>query len=375
MRPASPCARRSATTCSAPAARAQLAAAAVHVLPGAVADLGQHATAVQAADDLADALGIGALVIIAFQAVEGNDVEHAVLALEQAHDGVELVVAVVDALEQRPLILDRIARVAGVLFAEFDQRFGRDSRRARQQVRAQFRLGRVATAPAFDALPGQRLEHARVAHRREHQVLVADAALGAEQIDGFEHVLEIVRRLAHAHENHLLHRAHAPRQHHLGQDLHAGDLPDQAALAGHAEATAHRAADLGRDAKPIARQQHAFHHLPVGQFDQQARAIVAGMLGSDAGQAVQLRRQGGHGVAQRQRQEVLGVAPPRALVQRLALQPDAHEPAAMHGQGIKGGETLVEVGVAHGERGGRRQMLVAWPVQSSELMSLQITRL
>ena len=119
----------------------------------------------------------------------------------------------------------------------------------------------------------------------------------------------------------------------------------------------------------------AFHHLPVGQFDQQARAIVAGMLGSDAGQAVQLRRQGGHGVAQRQRQEVLGVAPPRALVQRLALQPDAHEPAAMHGQGIKGGETLVEVGVAHGERGGRRQMLVAWPVQSSELMSLQITRL
>ena len=60
------------------------------------------------------------------------------------------------------------------------------------------------------------------------------------------------------------------------------------------------------------------------------------MLGSDAGQIVQLRRQGGHGVAQRQRQEVLGVAPPRALVQRLALQPDAHEPAAMHGQGHRG---------------------------------------
>ena len=64
----------------------------------------------------------------------------------------------------------------------------------------------------------------------------------------------------------------------------------------------------------------------------------------------------------------------RVLVQRLALQPDAHEPAAMHGQGIEGGETLVEVGVAHGERGGRRHVLVAWPVQSSELMSLQITR-
>ena len=97
------------------------------------------------------------------------------------------------------------------------------------------------------------------------------------------------------------------------------------------------------------------------------------MLGSDAGQIVQLRRQGGHGVAQRQRQEVWE-SRRRVLVQRLALQPDAHEPAAMHGQGIEGGETLVEVGVAHGERGGRRQMLVAWPVQSSELMSLQITR-
>ena len=54
------------------------------------------------------------------------------------------------------------------------------------------------SASGLDALPGQRLRHARVAHRREHQVLVADAALGAEQIDGFEHVLEIVRRLAHA---------------------------------------------------------------------------------------------------------------------------------------------------------------------------------
>ena len=49
----------------------------------------------------------------------------------------------------------------------------------------------------------QPLEHAPVADRREHEVLVPDVALGAEQLDRVEHVVEIVRRLAHAHEHHL----------------------------------------------------------------------------------------------------------------------------------------------------------------------------
>ncbi|MCY1236922.1 hypothetical protein D9M72_495980 [compost metagenome] len=86
----------------------------------------------QRTDDLADALGIGALVVIPFETIEGNDVEHAVLALEQTHDGIEFVVAVVDALEQRPLILDRIVGVASVSLAQFDEFFRRNFRRARQ---------------------------------------------------------------------------------------------------------------------------------------------------------------------------------------------------------------------------------------------------
>ena len=179
---------------------------------------------------------------------------------------------------------------------------------------------------------------------------MADIAFGTEQVDGFEHVVQVVRRLAHAHEDDLLDRALPPRQHHLRQDLHAGDLADQAALAGHAESTADRAADLGGNTEPVARQQHAFHHLPVGQVDQQARAVVAGMFGTDARQAVQLRGQGGQRLAQRQRQIVVEAPPPRVAVERLAGQPGAHDPAAMSRLGAQGGETLVEIGVAHGER-------------------------
>jgi len=57
--------------------------------------------------------------------------------------------------------------------------------------------------------------------------------------------------------------------------------------------TAHRAANLGGHTQPVARQQHAFHHLAVGQRKEQARAVVASMFGVDAGKAVQFHRQRG----------------------------------------------------------------------------------
>jgi hypothetical protein len=128
----------------------------------------------------------------------------------------------------------------------------------------------------LDAALRQPLEHARVADRREHQVLVADAALRAEQLDGLEHVVEVVRRLAHAHEHDLLHGAPRARQRHLRDDLGAADLAQQAVAAGHAEHAADRAADLRRHAQAVARQQHALHRLAVGELDEQARrAVVA----------------------------------------------------------------------------------------------------
>ena len=149
---------------------------------------------------------------------------------------------------------------------------------------------------------------------------MADAAVGAEQVDGFEDVVEVVRRLAHAHEHHFLHRSPAARQDHLGDHLQTADLAQQAAAAGHAEHTADRAADLGRDAQPTARQQHAFHHLPVGQFHQQARRAVARrMLAVQAGDAFQFRGYLGQTMAHAQRQEVLGPLAGGAGIEGAAL--------------------------------------------------------
>ena len=58
--------------CCANGPSTQLATAAVHILPCAIPDLGQHTTTLQIADDRADAFGIGTLVVIPFQAVEGQ---------------------------------------------------------------------------------------------------------------------------------------------------------------------------------------------------------------------------------------------------------------------------------------------------------------
>src|SRR5690606_5743495 len=102
------------------------------------------------------------------------------------------------------------------------------------------------------------------------EILMPDIAFGTKQVDRFQYVVEVVGGFAHAHENHFLHRAKPPCQYHLSKDLHAGNLPEQTALACHAETAANGAAHLGGDAEPIAWQQHTFHHLPVSQFDQQA---------------------------------------------------------------------------------------------------------
>jgi hypothetical protein len=111
---------------------------------------------------------------------------------------------------------------------------------------AQFGIGGVQRQRqgGFDPLCRQALEHPRVANGGKHQVALADTAFGAEQVDRLQHVIQVVRRFAHAHEDHFLHRAKAPRQSHLGDDLGGAQLAQQAALAGHAEHAAHRATDL-----------------------------------------------------------------------------------------------------------------------------------
>src|SRR5690606_29428195 len=99
---------------------AELAAAAVDILPRGIAHLGQHAVAVQVAHDLADAFAFRTLVFVRFQAVVRDQVHHRVLALEQPDDAVHFRLAVIDALEQGPLVLDGITHRAGVALALLD---------------------------------------------------------------------------------------------------------------------------------------------------------------------------------------------------------------------------------------------------------------
>jgi hypothetical protein len=101
--------------------------------------------------------------------------------------------------------------------------------------------------------------------------LVADAPVGAQQLDRLEHVVEIVGRFAHAHEHHPLDRAQGAGQRHLGDELGAAELAQQAVAAGHAEQAADGATDLGGNTESVTRQQHTLHRLTVRQRHQQAQ--------------------------------------------------------------------------------------------------------
>ena len=136
---------------------------------------------------------------------------------------------------------------------------------------------------------------------------MADAARGAQQIDGFEHVVQVVRRLAHAHEHHAFDRPAFAGQHHLSDDLATAQLALQTVSPGHAEQATHGTANLGGDTQTIARQQDALHRLAVIQFHQETNgASRARVFGAQAGQTGQFSVQFGQGLAQALGQKILG---------------------------------------------------------------------
>ena len=279
------------------------------------------------------------------------------LAAQQLGDALDLVVAVVHAGHQRPLVLDRIAGLARITLTQFDQLLRRDARRARQQPCAQRgtravqrkrqRRPHLALAQREEAL-----ERALVADGREDDVLVADGALSAQQLDRFHHVVQVVRRLTHAHEDDLVDGSKRPqraRERHLRNDLGTAQLAQQAALPRHAEDTADRAADLGRHAQAAARQQHAFHGLAVGELDQQARRTVGrGVLRNEAGQRGKFVGKRRQRMAQRLRQVVLDL--PAAAVLRTRLDPAAQHMRHVGGVGAERLQALADLfdaGAAH----------------------------
>ena len=160
--------------------RAQLAAAAVDVLAGRLAQLRQHAAALQRARHRGGALPApAARNRRPSTRVVRDQVQHRVPAGEQPHDAVDLVGAVVDAVEQRPLVLDRIAGGARVALGPLDELGRRRCRGARGSSCARSSALVVCSDSASAGLTGPRGSRSKtraVADRREHQVLVADAA-------------------------------------------------------------------------------------------------------------------------------------------------------------------------------------------------------
>jgi hypothetical protein len=166
-----------------------------------------------------------------------------------------------------------------------------------------------------------------------------------------------VGRFAHAHEYHLAHRAAFAREHHLGDDLGAAELAQQAVAAAHAEHTAHGTTHLRRNAQAAARQQHALHHLAVTQFHQQpcdafvigksAQRHVGGIFIAQPRQSMQLRLDGGQLIAQRKRKESLcGTVLP---VVRADLTPAAQQAIFVARLGTEIAQALAKLGDTHRE--------------------------
>ncbi len=175
----------------------------------------------------------------------------------------------------------------------------------------------------------------------------------SEQIDGREHVVEVVRGLAHAHEHDLAHAAQRSRQRHLGHDFRASEVSLQTIASGHAERTTDRTAHLRRNAQALFGQQHAFDGLAIGELEEQALGAVLGRVArAQAGKAAELVRDSGQRIAQRTRQERLGRARSRVERERPGPRPQ-HQPRVAR-LGAERRKALVHVFESHGRVFGGR---------------------
>ena len=85
----------------------------------------------------------------------------------------------------------------------------------------------------------------------------------AQQFDGLQHIVKIMGRLTHAHEDHFFHGPHLACQGDLRHHFTASQLANQTRLTGHAKHTTDRTPDLTGHTQPIAWQQHTFNRLTV----------------------------------------------------------------------------------------------------------------
>src|SRR5215218_10641480 len=146
---------------------AKLPTAAIHVLPRRLAHFRKNAAVVQCPSDVRGAFRGGPSEIEAFHRVERNQVEHAVLAAKKLRDRLDVVVAVVDPFEQRPLILNRVSRRACIRVAALDELLGAYTGSAWQQLPTEPGFGGVwrEGERRFDGALWHELEYTRVADR------------------------------------------------------------------------------------------------------------------------------------------------------------------------------------------------------------------
>ena len=110
-------------------AGSQLAATAVHILPRGVAYCCPDSMGVQMLGQRRDMSIARAPIAEGSCSVVRNQVHDCVLSLEQANDAIHLFITVVDAIDKRPLVLDRVAGRSGIMFRQLDELRRLDVRR------------------------------------------------------------------------------------------------------------------------------------------------------------------------------------------------------------------------------------------------------
>ena len=148
----------------------------------------------------------GPLVDGSLDGIDGNEVHHRELSLDEIRQTLDFGFGVIDARHQRPFDLQGVLAHGRIVGGLLKQRFNQDGARMRQQPAALFIVGRMQRQRkrGLDARGFKRCEKPLVAHRGDHELLVLKLRHVGEKVDCGHHRAQVVARLPHAHEDDLL---------------------------------------------------------------------------------------------------------------------------------------------------------------------------
>jgi len=197
---------------------------------------------------------------------------------------VGLLDAVVDPAEHHVLDEDPAVSPLVVLAAGGEDLGERVALVHRHQLGSQRVVGRVQRAGEADRalLLGEPHDARHPADRRDRRAAVRDADVG-QALARLEHGVEVHHRLAHPHEDEVVHVLDAAEVERLVEDLRGGEVAPEAHLTRRAEAAGERAPRLRAHADraaPVAiAHQHRLQRPPIrGLQERLARPVVGGGL-------------------------------------------------------------------------------------------------